>query len=575
MKALLRMTAIAALLGAQGWLAAGEGLSRPLPGFASLQRTLGARPTDSGRPLSPEQAAYDVLSYELDLAIDPERRSISGWLTMEARILFPAIALELDLDDPLQVEEVLWLQSPESRTPLNFERPPGKIRLAFPTTRQPGETVRIRIGYGGQPRSAPRPPWVGGFVWERTQDGQHWVGVACQLDGADLWWPCKDHPSDEPDRMDLRFTVPDSLTAVSNGRLQGVRDNADATRTFHWRVGNPINNYAVSVNVAPYRLIEEDYRSVDGSEFPLRLWLLPESYDQGPRLLQRMRLDLRFLEEKLGPYPFRNEKYGVVQTPYLGMEHQTVIAYGSDFTLNEYGFDWLHFHELAHEWWGNLVTAPDWRDFWVHEGFASYMEALYAESLQGPQGLRSFMAGMRGRIRNERPVGPRRSRSTREKYFVPPDYESTDGDINFKGAWILHTLRFVVGQEAFFSALRKLTYPQPAQGRSQGCQCHFKGTEDVQAAFESASGRSLDWFFEVYLRRAQLPRLEVRREDGFVQLAWTAPQSLPFPMPLEVGIDGRLRRIEMPAGKARTPLPDSASFEVDPSGWILRAADPE
>ena len=536
------------------------------------QRSLGQQPTHSGGPLKPEQAVYDALYYRLDLAVDPGRKSIQGALTIKARILFPTLYLVLDLDSRLSASKAHWLTGSDQSSPLHLERRAGQIWIRFPTTRQPGQEVRVRIEYGGKPIEAPRHPWVGGFVWSQTADGQPWIGVACQLDGADLWWPVKDHPSDEPDSMDLHITVPQPLIVASNGTLQGVTPSPDGSRTYHWHVANPINVYNVSLNIAPYRTITGTYQSIAGQSVPLTYWVLPENYQKGLQLFPQFSQHLRFLEEKLGPYPFRNEKYGVAETPYLGMEHQTIIAYGNGYRNNAYGFDWLHFHELCHEWWGNLVTATDWNDYWIHEGFASYMEALYAESLQGEQALHDYLAPIRSRIRNLQAVAPRESQTTVQKYFVPPEFTESDGDVNFKGAWIVHSLRHLIGDEAFFETLRRITYTDPQLERVvDGSQCQFKTTDDVQAIAERISRRDLGWFFEVYLRRPSLPRLLSSQSAGQLHLQWVIPgYQGPFPMPVPVGIGDRIVRVEMPSRSASIAIPPGLSVEVDPLNWILK-----
>ncbi len=535
----------------------------------NAQRDLGVRPTPSGGALSPEQAAYGVLTYDLAIEIDPGRRFIEATAILEAELKGPLAELVLDLDHPLEVKGV-WLWR-ETWVPVTFRRTEAQIWASLPSIGPVGAVRKLRIDYAGHPREAQKPPWVGGFVWEKTGSGQPWIAVACQVDGADLWWPVKDHPSGEPQRMDLRVTVPEPLVVVSNGTLQDVSRPRKGFQTFHWRVSNPINPYNVTVNIAPYRTIEDTYRSISGESVPVTFWVLPEDLDEGRRLFPQFSRQLRFLEEKLGPYPFRNEKYGVAQVPYLGMEHQTIIGYGNRFQDNEHGFDWLHFHELAHEWWGNLVSAADWNDYWLHEGFASYMEALYAEHLKGGDALRSYLSGFRTRLRNRDALAPRESRTSVEKYFVPPDFTVTDGDVNFKGAWILHSLRFLIGDDAFFESLRRFAYPTPdLETVTDGSQCRFATTEDFQRTVERITGRDLSWFFEVYLRQPKLPELRAHQEAGMLHLDWATPGDLPFPMPVEVQIGEERRRAEVPAGGARLPVGGAQQVSIDPDGWLLR-----
>lgn len=536
------------------------------------QRELGVRPTDSGGPLMPEQAAYDIKSYDLDLHINPTEQSIKGALTAQALIVHPTAWFVLDLDPPLTVDSVTLVNPGGGSQALNFERRTGKLWIGFPFTKQPGENVRVRVAYGGKPRVSPRPPWVGGFVWSKTANGQPWIGVACQSDGADLWIPVKDHPSDEPETVSLHFTVPQPLVVASNGTLRSVVKNRDGTQTFNWLVSNPINNYSITLNVAPYKTIEDKYASISGATVPVMFWVLPEDSDKGPALVKQVKDYLRFFEEYLGPYPFRSEKVGIVHTSYLGMEHQTIISYGNHFKFDPDGFDWLMFHELGHEWWGNLVTASDWRDFWIHEGFQSFMDTLYLEKLRGKDAYFKGMTNRMKGLRNMQPVAPRESRTATQMYMAGPDYVRSDGDIYGKGAVILHTLRYLIGDKPFFAALRRMTYPDPSSEKvTNGHQVRFATTDDFRRIAEAASGTKLDWFFEVYLRQPKLPRLVNERKGDQLELRWETPEELPFPMPVEVKVGDLIRRHEMPGGKVTIPLEAGKAVVVDPQNWIVKA----
>jgi aminopeptidase N len=525
---------------------------------------------DSGGHLMPEQAAYDVRYYDLALRVSPADSSIAGSLTVVAEIVNPTEWLVLDLDTTFTVSAARGTD----RSPLRFERRVGKIWTQLGREFQAGEEVRVTLEYAGRPRIAPRPPWQGGFTWARTRDGHPWIATSNQGEGADLWWPVKDHVVDKPDSMSIRIRVPEPLVVASNGRLRGVEAHDDGTNSYHWFVSTPISTYNVALNIAPYRVIEDRFASVAGDTFPVAFWVLPESYEQGRAFFPEILDHLRFFEELLGPYPFRADKYGVAQTPHLGMEHQTIIAYGANFDNGamtggrDWGFDALHHHELAHEWWGNLVTNSDWRDMWVHEGFGTYMQALYAERLHGataPRGLHAYMAANRGAIRNERPVAPREVQTSGEIYF------HSGGDIYYKGAWVLHTLRYLIGDEAFFRALRRMTYPDPALERlTTGEHVRHVTTDDFVRIAEEVSGRELGWFFEMYVRQPQLPRLDVQRQGNEWALRWVTPGNLPFPMPVEVELDGERRRVEMPGGQARIPASGAAAPVIDPLRWILR-----
>ncbi len=529
------------------------------------------RPTqDSGGPLSAEQAAYDVHYYALDLAIDPADSSITGSLRLEAAATRRLERLVLDLDDRFEVTAVIGRNSGDT---LAFKHRRGRLVVSYKPALLPGEQVAATVYYHGYPLVAVNPPWAGGFTWDTTAAGQPWIAVQCEGEGADIWWPCKDHPSDEPDSMDLSFTVPKPLLAISNGRLRGVSTNDDGTRTFRWHVSTSINNYGVTLCAAPYRTIERDYVSVAGDTIPFTYWVLPENYDKGLEVVPEFLGHLRFLERTLGPYPFRADKYGVAETPFLGMEHQTLIAYGNKYRKDKFGIDALHLHELAHEWWGNQVTAADFNDLWLHEGFAIYMEALYVEEQQGDSALHARMAGLRPRLNNRKPVAPRESLTMAQIYKLPPDYTKSDGDIYRKGGWVLHTLRYLIGDQAFFEALRRMAYPDSALEQvTDGRQTRLATTDEFQRTAEAASGRDLGWFFDLYLRQPKLPVLKVKHRRNRLILKWKTPGRRPFPMPVEVTLGDTVLRLEMPKGRAKVQLPPGATPVVDPRNWILKVA---
>jgi len=535
------------------------------------QREMGARPTESGGVLMAEQAAYDVLSYDLALRPDYAERSIKGVLTVKAKIVKPIDKFVLDLDSRLTVESVALVNGKKSES-LKFERTDKKIWIDFGKMQKSGNTVEVRVAYGGKPLVAPRPPWVGGFVWSKTADGSPWFATAVQMDGSDLWFPVKDHPSDKPETTSLHFTVPNNLVAASNGRLQSIVDNKDGTKTFNWFVSQPISNYNIALNVAPYKLIEDKMQSITGETIPIQFYVLPEHYEKGQELVNKTKDYVRFFEEYLGPYPFRADKLGIAETPHLGMEHQSITAYGNNFNYDKNGFDWLMFHELGHEWWANLVTAPDWNDFWIHEGFQSFMDAFYAEKILGRE---QFIKSLPNRIKNTKnlkAVAPREAKTTTEMYLIPPEYIRSDGDIYGKGALILNSLRGYIGDEAFLKSLRKMCYPtKESEKITNGKQINFRTTDDFLRIAERESGKELDWFFELYLRQPQLPKLITETKANQLILRWETPNNMKFLLPVEIKIAGETKRVEMPNGTATIALPQNTVYEIDPNGWLLKA----
>ena len=410
---------------------------------------------DSGGALPPEQAAYDVFHYDLAVAADPVRKRIEGRVTVHAVVEEQLENLVLNLDRRLSVSKARTLGRPKAPHPVERRNGENEVWIALPKARERGDTVRVSVSYEGTPRTAPQAPWDGGFSWDTTPSGDPWIATSCQTEGADLWWPVKDHPSDEPDSMDLAFTVPDSLTAASNGRLRGVERASDSTRTFRWHVSVPLNTYNVALSAAPYVRLDTTYTSTSGASVPVSAYVLPSDSARAARALPDFLDQVRFVEKMLGPYPPRADKYGIAQTPFLGMEHQSLIAYGHDFMTGGLGydapFDALHFHELAHEWYGNLVTVQDWKDFWLHEGPATYLEALYAEHLQGDSAYHARTDYFRGQMTGGSPIA-RREPTTAEAIY--------NRDVYYRGALTLHTLRYVVGQEALRTLLRRFVYPE-------------------------------------------------------------------------------------------------------------------
>ena len=517
---------------------------------------------DSGGPVMPEQAAYDVTFYDLNLAIYPETKSIKGELTVTCQILSPLQSLVLNLDTLLEVRHI---KEVKTNNLLKFHRKTGQLWIDLGKARPAQSELSVKVSYEGIPRVAPRPPWSGGFTWSQTSSGEHWIATTCQQEGPDIWWPAKDHVSDKPDSMALHIRVPAPLVVATNGRFVSSEPHGDGSSTYHWFISTPISAYNVALNIAPYQKIETLFESVTGESFPMVFYVLPEDYEKGQKLFPEMQDHLHFFEEYFGPYPFRADKYGVAQTPHLGMEHQTIIAYGANFNNSsmtgfDSGFDALHQHELAHEWWGNLVTNTDWKDMWLHEGFGSYMQPLYAEKLNGKEAYFKYMRAMRF-FNNRIAIAPRESQTAKEIYRAP---------IYSKGAWVLHTLRYLVGDEAFFKTLRSMAYPDPAMEKiSDGQQVRFVDTQQFIDICEKESGMELDWFFDIYVRQGSLPVMRSKVEKNKLHLQWAISDNRPFPMPIDVQIGDVIKRYEIPPGGKVFKLGKTEKPVVDPKNWVL------
>jgi aminopeptidase N len=519
---------------------------------------------DSGGPLTPEWAEYDVRFYSINLNINPDKQTINGWAGVTIEAVNDMKDFVLDLDDRYRITKIICPPEADS-DPLTkdkelvFKHENGKIKIELPEEMAKGKSFTIKIYYNGKPRVAQNPPWDDGFVWKKTKSDDHWIGVTCQGGGADIWWPCKDHPSDEPDSMLLNFTVPGNLICASNGKLRYVLDNKEGTKTFSWFVSTPINNYGISVHIAPYDTIQYLYTSVTGEIIPVTIWALPENLDKAREHCPEFLDHLKFYEELLGPYPFRNEKYSVAETSYLGMEHQTVIANGYGYRRDQFGFDWLHHHELGHEWWGNMVTAKDWSDFWIHEAVCGYMQTLYIEDKLANGNPSAFMMNWK-LWKNEQPIAPRKEMTSNEAYT---------NDMYSKGSYVLHTLRYHLGDETFRKVLRRWAYPDPEMEKvTDGSQCRFATTDEFLEIAEKVSSKKLDWFWEVYFRQASLPHLKAEIKDDILFLEWNIENDIPFSVPVEVKIGDEIFKVEMERGINSIKIPDGVEPEIDPGKWI-------
>jgi aminopeptidase N len=550
-------------------LALGLALGLGGTAFAHAATTTPAQPPltaltkDSGTPMPAEQKRVHFDHAELHIAVQPATQSIEGDATLTFSALAPTDVLLVDLDRELPVGAVAIDGKPLAAGA--WSNPDGRLRIRLPHALAKGGTVNATIRYGGRPHVAKRAPWDGGFVWSHTKDGQPWVGSAVEGEGCDLFWPCIDQPDGKPDLVDLYVTVPKPLVAPGNGVLVGVTEQGD-TRTYHWRAKHP-TTYAVSINVGPYRELTGEYHSRFGNTIPLQYWYLPGEDAQAKALFAEFPRMLDFFEAKVGPYPWGDEKMGVVETPYEGMEHQTINAYGNHYAKDGGGFDWLLQHEFSHEWFGNQMTNANWDDMWLHEGFATYMQPLYAQYLDGDAEYYAWLNRLRLMIGNRHPVVSGHAMTEEQVYD-----EARGGpgqDIYNKGALMLQTLRHLIGDRAFYASIRELVYgrpdPKPGNFRPQ-----YRTTADFMRIVDQVTGKHYDWFFKVYLYQAALPKLDVQRRDGTLDLAWQVPDKLPFPMPVEVQVDGAVHTIPMTDGHGSLAVPAGALVTIDPHSVLLR-----
>lgn len=521
----------------------------------------------SGGPIEPERAALRLDHVDLAIEVLPTTQRLQGVATLTLRTSAPQTRLLIDLDKNLPVSAVsvdgIALRKGA------WSNPEGRLAIALPKPLAAGATPVVRLTYGGTPHVAVRAPWDTGIVWAKTPEGAPWVATTSQGFGCDLYWPCLDFPQGEPARLDLHITVPKGLSAPSNGVLLKVDTLPDGRTTWHWRANSP-NPYTVALNVGPYGEIKADYRSRFGNTIPMHYWHLKGRETQAQGLFAEFAPTLEFYEANVGPFPWGDEKLGVVETPHLGMEHQTINAYGNGYKKAPTGFDWLFHHELAHEWFGNQMTAANWDDFWLHEGFGQYMQPLYGRWREGEARYASMMEVFRNQIGNKAPLISGKSRMTEEVYNE--DQGGPGGDIYVKGAWVLHTLRNLIGDKAFWESTRRLVYgrPDPKPGNFKP---RFASSPEFIAIVNQVSGKDLDWFFDVYLREAALPELVQARSGDRLTLEWKAPNGKPFPLPVEVEVDGKVEKLAMTGGRGSIAVPSDAHVVVDPWARILKRSE--
>ena len=536
----------------------------PVPSTQAPVRDSTAFTLGTDQPRAPEQLAVRFDKADLSIKVIPDDKAIEAVAVLDFTATAPVSRLVVELDTLLTVSEVSvdGVPVPAGR----WSNPEGRMTVELAGPLAAGDTAQLRIAYAGQPRVAPHAPWDGGFQWETAPSGEPWIATAVQPEGCDSFWPCIDHPLAEPGRVDLHITVPSNLSAPSNGKFLGTVDHGDGWTTWNWSAANP-NTYAIALNIGPYVEISDQYRSRFGNTYPIQFWHLKSDDPAKARaLFDEIAPMLDFYEATVGPYPFGDEKMGVVETPHLGMEHQTINAYGNAYKLDGRGFDWLLHHELSHEWFGNQLTNRNADDMWLHEGLGSYMQPLYDRWLHGEMFMQASLLEQRRGLINKFPVVSGEEKSEDEVYQgdVGPGL-----DIYNKGSQIAHSLRMLIGDEPFFRSVTRLVYgtatPRPGEFRPR-----YGTTDEFLAIVNEETGRDLAWFFEGYLYQAALPDLRETRTDSELTLEWVTGNGGVFPMPVEVEVDGERQTVAMTGGRGRIAVPAGAHVLIDPDNKVLR-----
>ena len=507
----------------------------------------------SGGKLSRNQQAMDVLHYDISLEVDPYKKMISGVVIITFELFSNIDELEIDLLNRYNVSGTLV-----NGMSLAFTHDEHKIKID-----NPGLELftghRLTIKYGGKPPIAKKPPWDGGFTWENSDDGSHWIGVSCQGNGAHVWYPCKEHPSDKANGVDIKITVPDPLVVASNGTLQSVRPKGNRWTTWFWKTEYPISAYNVNFTVGNFELVEKTGYVLD-EPLPMVFYVLEESLDGARALLNEAEKYLNFYAQNFGQYPWMEEKFGLVETPYWGMEHQTINGYGNNYKKTKLGYDFILFHEMGHEWWGNYLSVVDWADFWIHEGFDTYAEALYVEDKYGIESSRNFIdQRYKKNIKNKFPIVSKKNARTGDK---------SGNDRYYKGAHVLHMLRYLIGDKTLRESLKEFISMPKELPHNQ------TSTKEFISLINENSGKKTDWFFSQYLYDHRLPILKIRKEKiknkQFVDIWW---ETEGFKMPLEIlyeSMDGeRKKTLELNNSPLRIVIPATSELTIDPNRWLL------
>jgi len=487
--------------------------------------------------LTPLRTCYDINYYHLDVKFDIDKKFISGSNQFKFTATQNFTKLQFDLFDNLKIEKIVY-----KGTNVPFKREFNAVFVTFPKTIVKGTRDEFTVHYSGNPVVAKKAPWDGGVVYKTDSLGKPFVATACQGLGASVWWPNKDHQADEVDSMLISISVPTGLTDVSNGRLRKTTDLKNGYTRFDWFVGSPINNYGVAVNIANYAHISDTYAGEKGN-LSLDYWVL--SYNEAKAIKHfeaNVKPMLKSFEHWFGPYPWYEDGYKLVETPFLGMEHQSAVAYGNaygngylgqDLSGTGWGLKWDYIvvHESGHEWFGNNITSKDIADMWIHEGFTDYSESLFIETHYGKQAGQEYNFGLRKGIDNDAPiVGP---------YGVNKE---GSGDMYAKGSVILNMIRTIINDDGkwrdILRGLNKTFYHKTVT------------YHDITGYIATQSGIKLLPVFDQYLHHKSLPILNIETVRGRLFCRWIA-EAPDFAMPVKIRVKGGEYKLVTPTSELK------------------------
>jgi len=475
--------------------------------------------------LRPERTNFDVQRYDLNITLDPEKKHIKGYNDITFKVVEDTKKIQLDLFENMKVESI-ELKGKK----LEYKRDNDAVFITFPKELKKGSEGTLRFNYSGNPVIARNAPWDGGFVFSKDTNGKPWVGVAVQGTGASLWFPVKDHQTDEPERgASVKVAVPNGLMNVSNGRFLGSTDLKNGYTRWDWEVKNPINNYTITLNVADYAHIHDNLDGLD-----LDYYVLKANEEKARKHFEEVKPMMECFQTKFGKYPFWEDGYKLVETPYLGMEHQSAVAYGNKYRKGYLGgdmsgtgigmlFDYITIHETGHEWFGNSITSKDIADMWIHEGFTTYTECVFVECQFGYEKAMKYITGSQMNVSNDKPVigifGVNREGS---------------GDMYSKGALMLNTLRHVVNDDGkWWKMLLKY---------SETYKKKVIDTQTVVNFFNTETGMDLTPFFNQYLRYKSPPILQLKLNAGKLDYRWQTDEAN-FKLPVGITVNGKDLRL--------------------------------
>jgi len=455
--------------------------------------------------ITPEREWWDVVCYRIGINADYNNKSIEGKCEIEFRVLKPGDRMQIDLQQPMKI-----LRAYSNERSLAFTREGNVYYINFPQKLKTGSLQKITLVFMGNPKIAAQPPWDGGWIFAKDNLDRPWMSVACQGLGASVWYPCKDHQSDEPDSAFINIAVPDSLVGIANGRFIGKQSFSPGLMTYRWAVTNPINNYNIVPYIGKYVSWNETFNGEKG-KLDCEYWVLDYNLQKAKEQFKQVSKMLKCFEHWFGPYPFYEDGYKLVESPHLGMEHQSAVAYGNkyqngylgkDLSGSGWGIKWdfIIVHESGHEWFANNITTKDIADMWVHEGFTSYSETLFTECEFGKEAGRDYLIGLRNNIQNDMPVIGH--------YGVN---QEGSGDMYYKGSNLLHTIRHIINNDEKF---RKIL-----RGLNSTFYHKTVDSKDVESYISKESGIDLSKIFDQYLRTIQIPVLEYKLEPTF-QYRW-------------------------------------------------------